>query len=140
MLTYTVRRVILVPITLILVSMIVFLMVRMVPGTVVDIIVAELSQTSIGGDIDRAAIEQRMGLDLPIHVQYGKWIWNIVAHGDFGTTLRGGTSVIDEVLVRMPVTFELGILSLLIGWSVSIPIGVYWRCGRIPLATMWAVL
>jgi len=124
MLTYVFRRLLLVPITLILITMIVFLVERMVPGDVIDILESEIAATT-GGEIDRAAIEQTLGLDLPIHIQYVKWIGNIIIHGDFGKTLRSQQPVIDDILHRIPITVELSLIALTVSLMISIPLGTY---------------
>jgi peptide/nickel transport system permease protein len=121
---YAIRRLIWIPITVILVSMIVFLLVRFIPGNVVDLIVANMEQTS-SKDIDRAAIEHALGLDKPVYVQYGIWVSNIVVHGSLGKSLNGNQDIVQEIIPRLPVTFELGLMSLIIAVLISIPIGVF---------------
>jgi peptide/nickel transport system permease protein len=125
MLAYVARRLLLIPVTLILITMIVFVIERSIPGNVVDLIESEMAASATGGQIDRAAVEHALGLDVPIHIQYVKWIGNIVIHGDFGKTLRGGKSVIDDILQRLPVTLELSLLAILIGVTISIPLGIF---------------
>jgi peptide/nickel transport system permease protein len=124
MLNYAIRRLLLIPITLLLITMIVFLMERLIPGDVIDLMGSEMAQSS-GGKIDRAAVEHALGLDVPIYIQYWKWVGDIVIHGDFGTTLRGEKPVIEEITHRLPITIELSILALIIGVVVSIFIGTY---------------
>jgi peptide/nickel transport system permease protein len=122
---YVIRRLLWIPVTIILVSMVVFLLVRFIPGSVIDLIEAEMLSSSGGATIDRAAIEQALGLDVPIYVQYGRWVGNLVMHGSLGTSLRGNRDIMQEILHRLPVTLELGILGLITGVLISIPIGVY---------------
>ena len=121
---YAIRRLIWIPITVILVSMIVFLLVRFIPGNVVDLIIAQMQPV---GDttIDRAVIEHALGLDKPVYVQYGIWVSNIVVHGNLGKSLNGNQDIAKEIEHRLPVTFELGLMALVIGVLISIPIGVY---------------
>ncbi|MFC1920972.1 ABC transporter permease [Chloroflexota bacterium] len=132
---YIARRLMLVPVTLILVTIIVFLLARLVPGDIIDLIQSELEASSTGeSEVDRAAIERALGLDQPIHIQYGRWVgilpspekgFSGILQGDFGTSLRKSVPVIDEVLARLPVTFELGLLAIIIGVCISLPIGVF---------------
>jgi peptide/nickel transport system permease protein len=75
--------------------------------------------------VDRAQIEHELGLDRPVYVQYGQWVENIVIHGSFGKSLMGGKDITDEIFQRLPITFELGLMSLIIGILISIPIGVF---------------
>ena len=68
--TYIIRRILLVVPTLFLVTIIVFLIVRSIPGDVIDAIVSENPQMS--ANMDRDLIRHGLGLDLPVHVQYGR--------------------------------------------------------------------
>ncbi len=124
MTNYIIKRVLLLIPTLFIVSVIVFFLVRYVPGSAVDVIAASLSQ---GGSvqIDRAAIEHMLGLDVPAHVQYVRWMGDILLHGDFGNSIIQGTSVIELVMEKMPTTLELGLLALIISTLIGIPIGIY---------------
>jgi peptide/nickel transport system permease protein len=121
---YIIKRLLLLIPTLFIVSVIVFFLVRYVPGSAVDVIAASLSQ---GGSvaIDRAAIEHMLGLDVPAHVQYVRWMGDILLHGDFGNSIIQGTPVIELVLEKMPTTLELGLLALIISTLIGIPIGIY---------------
>ena len=123
--TYVMRRLIWIPVTVILVSMLVFLLVRFIPGTIVDLIVAQMQPTAGNTVIDRHAIEVTLGLDKPVYVQYAKWVTNIVVHGSLGKSLNGNQDIAQEIIHSLPVTFELGIMALIIGVLISIPIGVY---------------
>ncbi len=122
---YVIRRLLWIPVTVILVSMVVFLLVRFIPGSVIDLIEAEMLSSSGGATIDRVAIEKALGLDVPVYVQYSRWIGNLVLHGSLGTSLRGNRDIMHEILHRLPVTMELGILGLVTGVLISIPVGVY---------------
>jgi peptide/nickel transport system permease protein len=81
-------------------------------------------QQSVTG-MDRAAVEHELGLDVPIHVQYGRWISNIFVHGSLGQSLWKKIPVTGMILERLPVTVELGFLALIIAVTVALPIGVY---------------
>ena len=74
--------------------------------------------------LDRAAIESRLGLDVPIHVQYGRWIGEIL-QGNLGTSLRGDEPVVEQILPRLPVTLELGVMAIVIGLLIALPVGIY---------------
>ena len=78
-----------------------------------------------GGTIDRPAIERALGLDVPVYVQYGRWISNIVFHGNLGTSLRNQQPITPLIINRIPLTFELGLMGIIIGLLISLPIGVY---------------
>jgi peptide/nickel transport system permease protein len=122
---YAIRRLLWIPITVILVSMIVFLLLRFIPGTIVDVIVAEMQQAPGNTEAIRHSVQVALGLDKPLFVQYGIWVKNIVVHGSLGKSLIGGQDVTQMLIHRLPVTFELGTMSVIISVLFSIPIGVY---------------
>ena len=124
MTNYIVKRLLLLIPTIFFVSVIIFFLVRFVPGSAVDVIMSPLSQ---GGaiQVDRAAIEHALGLDVPAHIQYVRWIGNIFLHGDLGTSIIQGKPVLEMVLAKVPVTLELGLLALVISTLIGLPIGIY---------------
>jgi peptide/nickel transport system permease protein len=124
MFNYLIRRLLALIPTLLFASMIVFSIVRLVPGDVIDLMLIENDFSST--DLEtRSQIEQALGLDKPIYVQYWYWLYNIVRHGDLGNSLWQDTSVVADISARLPVTIELGILSLLVALFIAIPIGIY---------------
>ena len=78
-----------------------------------------------GGDIDREALERKLGLDVPVWVQYGRWLGGILLHGTLGESLLGGFTVEEKILARLPVTIELGVLAIVIGLLIALPVGIY---------------
>ena len=126
---YMIRRLLLIIPTVFLLSIIVFLAVRFIPGDVIDVMAGRSltsTATAVGGKMDRAAIEHFLGLDVPVHVQYGRWIGNIFRHGTLGESLMGGGYNIEErILDRLPVTVELGVLAIVIGLVIALPVGIY---------------
>lgn len=122
MTAYVVRRVFLILPTLVIATLIVFSISRMVPGSILDLMVSEEGYFS---DKDREAILADMGLDVPVHVQYGRWIAGIVTRGDLGDSLWKGLPVADDIWRRLPVTFELGIMGIVIGLLIALPVGIY---------------
>ncbi len=118
---YVIRRLLLIAPTLFIVSVLVFLSVRFIPGDVIDIM---LSHTR-GAFSDREALERHLGLDQPFVVQYGKWVYGIITRGDLGTSLYGGHSVTSRVVNRLPTSFELGLIALIISLIIALPIGIY---------------
>ena len=90
------RRLLLVIPTLFILSVLVFLSVRFIPGDVIDIMASRTEYTA--APLDRAAIEQRLGLDLPIHVQYGRWISGILLRGTLGESPLGGWRIEERIL------------------------------------------
>ena len=121
---YLIRRLLLVIPTLFILSVLVFLSVRFIPGDVIDVMAGRIEAMG-GGQVDRAAMERRLGLDLPIHVQYGRWIGGILLRGTLGESLLGGWRIEERMLGRLPVTAELGVLAILIGLVIALPVGIY---------------
>jgi peptide/nickel transport system permease protein len=120
---YIVRRLLALIPTLFFASLIVFVTVRMIPGDVIDLM---LSQNDIAAaKMGREQLEKALGFDTPMWIQYGKWVGNILLHGDFGKSLWQNTPVSEYLTARLPITFELGLMALIVGLIVAIPIGVY---------------
>ena len=118
---YIIRRVLLIIPTLLLVTVIVFFTVRFIPGDVVDLM-ADAHENITGKTAQ--ALRAEMGLDLPVHVQYGYWIGDLL-HGDFGKSLWTHQPVIEELRPRFPVSFELGLMAIIIGLIIALPVGIY---------------
>ena len=132
---YIIRRLLLVVPTLFILSILVFLSVR---GDVIDVLEARV-QIYVTGGIDRAALERRLGLDVPVWVQYGRWIGVLptpdrvtdeshfkgLLQGTLGESLYGGLAVEERILGRLPVTVELGLMAILIGLVIALPVGIY---------------
>jgi len=122
---YIIRRLLLMIPTLLLISFIVFLMVRFIPGDVVELMVMEHAQQQAGQvELDVEAMRAMMGLDQPIYVQYGEWMSGL-AHGNLGESLWTGRTLNDMLVERLPVTFELGLLAFLIAQLIAFPVGIY---------------
>ena len=121
MLPYISRRLLALIPTLFFASLIVFVTVRLIPGNVIDLM---LSQNDIAVGKDRAQLEAALGLDRPMYAQYARWA-GAALRGDLGRSLWQNTPVTAQLLERLPVTFELGLLALIVALSVALPIGVY---------------
>ena len=122
--SYVCSRLLAVIPTLIFASMIVFLVIRIIPGDAVDLIIKNSPFMENTEEI-RKQIEADLGLDKPIHIQYIQWVSDIVLRGDLGKSLMRETSVSDEIASRLPVTFWLGSLAIFFALVIAIPIGVY---------------
>ena len=120
---YIIRRLLLVVVTLWLVSLIVFMMLQMIPGDIVDSMIAELERRGRAG-VDRETLVRMLGLDVPVYVQYGRWIRDIVLHGNLGVALTHGLPVTEQIFSRVGVTLELGVLAIIIAVAISLPIGI----------------
>ena len=119
---HVIRRLLLVIPTLFILSILIFLSVRFIPGDVIDVMQGRLGGL---GQVDRAALERMLGLDQPVYVQYGRWLGDILLHGSLGRSLMGDWSVEEKILGRLPVTIELGVLSIVIGLVIALPVGIY---------------
>ena len=124
---YVIRRLLLIVLTLFLVSVIVFLLIRLIPGDIVDSMIAEMMRGGqiLGEPPDRERLERVFGIDIPMHVQYGRWLRDLLLHGSLGNSLLNGAPVLDLIASRIGVTFELGLLAILISMLISMPIGIY---------------
>lgn len=120
---YFIRRVLLVIPTLLILSTIVFLTVRFIPGDVIDALAANSDYLAL--DVDREALEEHLGLNVPLPVQYVKWMSGMLLHGTFGDSLMGNWRVEERIVGRLPVTLQLGVMAILIGLLISLPVGIY---------------
>ncbi len=120
--SYIIRRILLIIPTFIVVSMVIFLILRLIPGSVIDTIAAQYIYLS---NLDKAAIEKALGLNVPLYVQYFRWMGQIILHGNFGKSFITNLPVTNEIKARWPVTFELGILSLILAQLIALPVGIY---------------
>jgi peptide/nickel transport system permease protein len=121
---YILRRVLLMIPTVFFVSLLVFLMIRIIPGNVVDIMISQYGVIGTTTVIDRKAIEHLLGWDVPFLVQYGRWMGALILHGDLGNSLWKQMPVLEMINERWGVTLELGLLSIIVGQAIAIPIGI----------------
>jgi peptide/nickel transport system permease protein len=131
---YIIRRLLLAIPTVFLVTLIIFLLVRLVPGDAVDAMAVELSMHGVDIDSARVQIEHMLGLDVPIFQQYGRWIGIVpqddgsfsgIFQGDLGKSFWSPYTVVEEIARRWPVTIELGLIGILIAQIIALPIGIY---------------
>jgi peptide/nickel transport system permease protein len=122
MTTYIIRRLILAVVVLILVTLFVFLAVRLLPGDPILMILTsgQLIETT-PEEVDR--IRHEYGLDKPIMLQYVNWIFDVF-HGDFGRSITLKEPVTKEIMHRVPVTLHLSFVSLLISIIVGVAAGI----------------
>lgn len=132
---YIIRRLILIVPTLFLVTLICFTTVRIIPGSVMELMAGEMSfQAGMTYEETIVHIEKQLGLDQSFYVQYGRWlgVWpqedgslKGILQGDLGKSLWLNTPVLDELLQRLPVSVELGSMAIVIGILLALPIGIY---------------
>jgi peptide/nickel transport system permease protein len=125
MITYIVKRILGMIPTLIIISIITFIIIQLPPGDFVTTAQAEIAAS--GGGMDASAVEAmriRYGLDQPMLLQYWRWVSGF-PRGDFGYSLEWSAPVWDIIAGRLGWTLLLSGLALVFMWLVSIPIGIY---------------
>ena len=120
MFAYIVRRLALMLVTLVGISIIIFVLLRIVPGNIVDIL---FDAAGFVDPADKANLEKELGLSQPIIVQYLQWIGGLL-HGDLGYSYVSEKPALQEILPRIPITARLAGLALLFSASIGIPLGV----------------
>jgi peptide/nickel transport system permease protein len=119
MINYLLRRLLFMIPVLLGVSFIVFASIRWVPGGPAVAIAGELATPAM---IER--VERELGLDQPILVQYGNYLWRML-QGDMGRSIKSGVQVSDEIARRLPRTLALAATSLIVSAVIGIPIGIF---------------
>ena len=122
---YIIRRLLLIIPTLLILSILVFVSVRFIPGDVIDAMLGRMAHVGAMAAIDRATLEEMLGLDVPVYVQYGRWLGGILLEGTLGTSLWGDFTVEEKIFSRLPITIELGVMAMLIGLLIALPVGIY---------------
>jgi peptide/nickel transport system permease protein len=120
MLVYTLKRLLLTIPTLIGVAVLVFFMLRIVPGDIV-----EVKLRGDGGNVTQEVVDaerKRLGLDRPLIVQFGDYMWGL-ARGDLGISMWTERPVIEEILIRLELSLEVAILATIFATLISIPLG-----------------
>ena len=118
---YILRRLVQLIPTLLGISLLVFGLMRLLPGDVVRVLVGPELNISAA---QRATLERMLGLDAPLHLQYFRWL-GAVLQGDFGLSLRSSQPVLAIIKQRFPITLELSLLSLLVSWLIAVPLGIW---------------
>ena len=116
---YLLRRLVLMVPTLLGVTVVVFVLVRLLPGDAVALQLQDVHATAA----DEALLRTQLGIDKPIVVQYVDWLGKLV-RGDLGHSFRSHAPIAQELAGRIPVTAELGAFALVIAAAVAITIGV----------------
>jgi peptide/nickel transport system permease protein len=119
-LTYIVRRLALMLVTLIGISIVIFCLLRIVPGNIVDIL---FDAAGFVDPADKANLERELGIDQPLILQYLHWIGGLL-RGDLGYSYVSEKPALEEILPRIPITARLAALALLFSASIGIPLGV----------------
>jgi peptide/nickel transport system permease protein len=117
---YLIRRLLLMLLTLFGISVLVFVLLRIVPGNIADIL---FSAAGMINPEDKLDIERQLGLDQPVYIQYATWI-NGLAHGDLGYSYVSEKPALQEILPRLPISAKLAGMALCFAILFGIPLGV----------------
>ncbi|MGC9395408.1 MAG: ABC transporter permease [Anaerolineae bacterium] len=126
MLGYILRRIAMMIPTLVIISIISFVIIQLPPGDYLTSYVMSLRAT--GEAVDEIEIEnlrQRYGLGQPVYVQYYKWISGIILRGDWGQSMEWRKPVKDLIWERLALTVFLSLIAISVSWFVAIPVGVF---------------
>ena len=121
--TYILRRLLLAVPTLIGVTVLIFLAMRVLPGDPLTMMQPSEGMTVVLSEEEQATVRESLGLNDPYHVQYLSWMGQVL-RGDLGESFWRGDKVRDMVLRRGPITLEIAVLTVLVAWLIGIPVGI----------------
>ncbi len=135
--SYIIRRVALIIPTLFFVSLIAFFIIRWIPGDVIDLMVAIMQQyvslgsstTSVVGTSDEVSaqlaqtLREQLGLDAPAHIQYLRWLGEVF-QGNLGQSLWTRQPVGADILHRLPISLQLGVMAIMFSLIIALPVGI----------------
>ena len=134
MTAYIIRRLLLIIPTFFLVTLLVFLSARFIPGDVIDLMLSQMNSSGTASEMSRKNVEEALGLDAPIHIQYLRWLgvapqktgkFQGLLEGNLGKSLWKAQSVTKLLVERLPISIELGLIAMITAIIISLPIGVY---------------
>ncbi|NLK07864.1 MAG: ABC transporter permease [Firmicutes bacterium] len=126
MLSYVLRRTLLMIPTLLLLSVLTFVVIDLPPGDYLTSYITTLEAQGVRVTEERvAALRHRYALDKPLYQRYANWLWRIVRYGDFGQSWKWEKPVKDLLLERLPFTMVISISTLIMTYLLAIPIGIY---------------
>ena len=120
---YIFRRILIAIPTLIGVSILIFFIMRILPGDVIDAMVTDETGSLVFTEQERESIMESLGLNRPVHIQYLSWMRDVFT-GDLGYSFWTKISIGEHVRRRAPMTIEITVLSLLISWIIGLPVGI----------------
>ena len=127
---YIIRRLLMLIPTVVIVSLIIFLLTHLIPGDIIDAMQAAITDVKL----PRADLERALGLDVPLMHQYGRWLGVVpqadgnlsgIFQGSLGSSLWRKVPVLELLALKWPVTLELGLIGLIIGQLIALPIGIF---------------
>lgn len=126
MLTYIIRRLIMLIPILLLVSLLSYAIIELPPGDWVSTYISNMRTSGIEmSDQEAQRLTEMYGFDQPMYTRYFKWISGIILHGNFGWSFQWGKPVNELIAERLPITLMISLMALVFSWMVAIPIGIY---------------
>ncbi len=121
--TYVIKRFMLFIPTLILVTLMVFALMRLVPGDPAELLLMGFEGDGQFSEQQLADLRAKLGTDRPLAIQYLSWIWGML-RGDFGVSMYFDTPISEDLAAKLPITLELSALALMLAFVVAVPLGV----------------
>lgn len=112
--------------TVVIISIVTFILIQLPPGDYISSYAAQLEASGQEASEQLlAALRHRYGLNQPVYVQYFKWMSNIILHGDFGHSMQWNRPVADLIWQRIAWTFAISFVTIIFTWILAFPIGIY---------------
>ena len=121
MVQYIIKRVLLMLPTLLGAALVIFLLMNIIPGDVALLIIGG----DQGGDInpqELARLRTHLGLDRPLYEQFFSWLWGVITL-DFGKSLWTSAPIMEEIMIRLPLTLEVAVAATIVSTIIAIPLG-----------------
>lgn len=125
---YLLNRLLIAIPTLIGITILIFLAMRVLPGDPLSIILSESTGSYVLSDEELAAVRASLGLDQPLYVQYLDWMGEVL-RGDLGSSFWTKEPISALILRRGPITMQIALMAVLFSWLIGVPIGM--------LSAMW---
>ena len=122
MVNFLIRRIIQSLVVLLLVTILVFFAMRLLPGDPIRMYLTATARQQYS-EQEIAYMRHQVGLDKPVIVQYGDWLWGVL-HGNLGESILQHQPVADEIMRRIPITLNIGGIAFILGILIGIPLGV----------------
>ena len=106
-----------------MVSLAVFLLLRIIPGDPAQLILAGTDGEGSFTPQELLDVQRELGTDKPIHVQYGTWIWELL-RGDLGSSYFYKVPIVDQLKQRIPLTLQLAAMSIIMSFMIALPLGI----------------
>ena len=123
--SYLIRRLIYMVILLLVLSIFVFIIIQLPPGDYLSFLIESMRESGVLMEVEQMRVlEQHYGLDLPVYLQYFKWMFNLL-QGDMGRSFQWNEPVTKLIGERLALTVSITLLTLVLTYLIAIPIGIY---------------